>query len=117
MEGVNIIASFEAAIEYAFNWMNFLSFLVVTLIAAVIFIVYNYKKNIYSKSDLCLAGILFIILGCTFGGLLGFRTQKPIKYETRYLALISDSVSLVEFMENYEILEHCGKVYTLKDRE
>lgn len=119
MTGVEILTSNEVVSEYAFNWASFWAFLIVVIIIVTIFVICNYKKdkNINSVNDLFCMYVVFTLLGCCYGALLGNVTHEPIAYETQYQVTVSDDVSMVEFMENYEIIKQDGKIYTVRERE
>lgn len=54
-----------------------------------------------------------ILLGVLAGGLF---VQKTDEVETTYKVIISEEVSLNDFMEKYEIIDQEGKIYTVKER-
>lgn len=120
MSGVEILASQEVVIEYAFNWVAFWIGFGITAISVIIigalFVVY-YKDELpvaacFSMFILLgLCGGIFI--GCLFGGSL----KTPTKYETQYKVTISDEVKMDKFCEKYEIIEQDGKIFTVRDRQ
>jgi hypothetical protein len=57
-----------------------------------------------------------IISGVFFGGVVGFGDGIPTEHETHYKVIISDEVSMNEFLERYEIIEQEGKIYTVRER-
>lgn len=57
-----------------------------------------------------------IILGLLLGALASNTCSTPEVYETHYKVLISDEVSMNEFLEHYEIVDQEGKIYTVKER-
>lgn len=60
------------------------------------------------------------VLGLMFGLIGGAVAEdclvKPAEYETHYKVTISDEVSMDEFLEQYEILDQEGKIYTIKEK-
>ena len=64
--------------------------------------------------------ITFMLTTSLLGGFLGllarFSFSTPTKYEAHYKITIDDSVSMNEFLENYEILDQEGKIYTVRER-
>lgn len=43
--------------------------------------------------------------------------MAPTAYETHYKVLISDEVSMNEFLEQYEIIDQEGKIFTVREVE
>jgi MFS family permease len=118
MTGVEILAMEEVVVGTAFNWLAF--WIAVGLSAGVGLLVgflaashsYGVDWNWFVPF-----WILFLILGIVFGVLAGSLAATPAKTETHYKALISDEVSMNEFLEQYEIVDQEGKIYTIKERE
>ena len=40
----------------------------------------------------------------------------PTSHETVYEVIIDDSVSMTEFIEQYEIVDQRGEIFTIKER-
>ena len=55
--------------------------------------------------------IASVILTICFGA-----SQIGAKEETRYHVTIDDSVSMIEFSENYEIIEQKDKIFIIKEK-
>ena len=61
--------------------------------------------------------ILGIIAGVVFGLMAGgLFAQITDEVEISYKVIISEEVSLNDFMEKYEIIDQEGKIYTVKER-
>lgn len=118
MTGVEILAMEEVVVGTAFNWLAF--WITVGLLAGVGLLVgflssshsWGFEWNWFAQ-----IWILFLILGILFGVLSGFLSATPKETETHYKALISDEVSMNEFLEQYEIVDQEGKIYTIKERK
>lgn len=118
MTGVEILAMEEVVAGTAFNWLAF--WITVGISAGVGFLVallgsshrWGFEWNFFIP-----IWILFLILGILFGVLAGVFAATPMETETHYKALISDEVSMNEFLERYEIVDQEGKIYTIKERE
>ena len=114
MAGVEILASNEVATVFGFSlstWVFLAVFGTCVGILIGIFGLYEYCKF---WSALIGAGIGFVIAGLI--GLVPASDAEPIEYETQYKVVISDEVSMNEFLERYEIIEQEGKIYTVRER-
>jgi uncharacterized membrane protein YeaQ/YmgE (transglycosylase-associated protein family) len=117
MSGVEILASNEVAVEYAFNWGAFWITGCIILgicvgLAAALY--YNHESNIGGVIFIIVVGLIF---GLLFGFLAGDFNRNPIEYTTEYKVTISDEVSMNDFYEKYEIISQEGKIYTIRERE
>lgn len=114
MTGVEILAVEQVATKYAFNWGAWgLCVGVGIVFCAIIGVVTG--LSYYSKWTDFLTGVC---IGLIFGGIIGLLpgfTTKPIEFENRYKVTISEEVSMVEFMERYEIIDQEGKIYTVRE--
>lgn len=115
MAGVEILASSEVLVSSEFHVASFvfgwLSFLIIGCLTGLIaaFITSDIECILNSTFLAFLPGILF---GMVFGSI----NAEPKEYETHYKVLISDEVSMNEFLEEYEIIDQEGKIYTVKER-
>ena len=65
-------------------------------------------------------GVLIGFFGGVLIGILGgicFKTPVIEKVETQYKVIVSDEVSINEFLEKYKILDQEGKIYTIVEKE
>lgn len=116
MAGVEILAMEEVAVEFAFNWGAFFTAF------GIIFGVFILFGIIISKiTDDWKQLLVGFVLGTTLGSVLsivvGFGLETPVKYEQQYKVIISDEVSMNEFVANYEIIDQEGKIYTVRERD
>ena len=116
MTGVEVLAIEKVAIDFAFSWGLFgiIAFLILGA-----FVLFGLLAAIVVDDIKCITG--FGIVGLIFAMLLGFAcgdsAGEPIEYENQYKVIISDEVSMNEFIEKYEIIEQEGKIYTVRERE
>ena len=115
MTGVEILATQEVAVAFGFSWENFwMALMIVTIIGCFIGL-------LVSLSDRNFEGLVVgCILGAIFGVLLGIGLGTdglPTEYETRYKVIISDEISMNDFLERYEIIDQEGKIYTVREKE
>lgn len=115
MAGIEILATQEVATEFVFNWTVFwVLFSVVLGVSTLAGVDIGLGGYGWSNS---LAFILIgIMLGLSFGGMVGSLCGGPTAYETQYKATISDEVSMNEFLEKYEIIDQEGKIYTIREK-
>ena len=60
-------------------------------------------------------GSAMFVLGLVFT-LLFYKIENPISYKIQYQVTADDSVSLNEFLENYNIISINGKIYTVEEK-
>lgn len=115
MSGVDILATQEVAVDFIFNWTVFwIVFGLCTLAGLIIGIV----GVIRDGCDWVIIPTIMAILalfGGMFGCLFGTGLEKPVAYETQYKVIISDEVSMTDFLEKYEIVSTEGKIYTVRE--
>ena len=109
------MATEEVAIAFTFNWIGCFTifgvaiglFLLAGAIAGFI------HDDISLFGALAIVGIIFSVF---IGALVGFFDGTPTEYETHYKVIISDEVSMNDFLEEYEIIDQEGKIYTVRER-
>ena len=109
MTGVEILATGEGATSFEPNFIVFLSVLAFCFIGGIVI---GSKDKEYG---------LGAVIGLFIGTLAGFLSGviigvAEIEYYPTYKVIISDEVSINEFMDKYEILSQDGKIYTVKER-
>ena len=110
MTGIEILSIGEIGVDPTFNWLmailggGFIGLVVGFMGAAM-------EDSIGFGIFLCI--VIFIFTGT----IIGFGDARPTRYVPTYKVIISDEVSMNDFMEKYEILEQDGKIYTVKERE
>lgn len=115
MTGVDILATQEVAVEFIFNWPAFwITFVVLVFIGAVYGII-TVLFGDYEWFYIPISILVFTVVGLLFGGLMGTGIAKPVTYETQYKVIISDEVSMTDFLEKYEIVSTEGKIYTVRE--
>jgi hypothetical protein len=115
MTGVEILAMEEVATEFAFNGAAF------WIVACIVFGMFLVPGVVFSISEnnwygfivFCVAGL---VVSSLFGAILGSAIKNPIEYEAQYKVIISDEVSMNDFLEKYEIVDQEGKIYTVVER-
>ena len=115
MPGVEILHSSEVLASGGFNGEIFIfTFIICIIIGFITGII----MTIISLDEGWMIGWLFIglICGLLLGAIMGDISSTPKKSETHYKVLISDEVSMNEFLGHYEIVDQEGKIYTVKER-
>lgn len=106
MEGIEVLSVGETVVNPDYNiGLMFFVGLFITVFGIITAII----------SDEESIAFLGVVLGLFIGIWVGFTTAKP-EYAPAYKVTISDTVSLNDFNEKYEILEQDGKIYTIKER-
>lgn len=119
MTGVEVLATERVAVAFGFSWVLFfmLGFLFITLFVAIGW--YLAEVNNFSRLGTGVSICVGIILGSVLAALIGgfSETGAPTAYETHYKVLISDEVSMNEFLERYEIIDQEGRIFTVREVE
>lgn len=115
MPGVEILASSEVLASGGFNEEIF----AIVLIASIVigYVIGAIISIINLDTVFALFGSLIgVALGLLSGVIMGNVLPHPEVYETHYKVSISDEVSMNEFLEEYEIIDQEGKIYTVKEK-
>lgn len=115
MDGVEILAMKEVATAFTFNWIaSFICFGVIF----TIFILVGFAMSVHFDDwrQMIVGLIAGTLLGAAFGCAFGCGLETPTKFENQYKVIISDEVSMNEFLDRYEIIEQEGKIYTVRER-
>ena len=113
MAGVEILAMNEVITAYKFNWEIYIISIVVCTLVITIMSFLMLDHDIVSV----IVGLMFgFILGAIIG-ILPAKFTEPEKYENQYKVIISDEVSMNDFLERYEIISQEGKIYTVRERD
>ena len=112
MEGVQFLLKdpvYVTEYSWGFSWAGLilLGFVIITLICF-----YDMFKSKDSTGIIPLT-ILFIV--CAFFSYAAFSTgtETEVYSHSEYQVTISEDVKLKEFMENYEIVDVKGEIYTI----
>ena len=116
MNGVEILAVEQVVVGWKYNFEVFRVSLGVVLILVILFAILF--AIIYDEISAFFAALIFgaIIAGC-IAGFIGLAEKEPTEYVYEYMVVVSESVSLSEFSEQYEIIDQQGKIYTVRERE
>lgn len=110
MTGIEILSIGEIGVDPTFNW------LMAILGGGFIGLVVGFMGAAMEDS-IGFGVFLSIVIFIFTGTIIGFGNARPTRYVPTYKVVISDEVSMNDFMEKYEILEQDGKIYTVKERE
>ena len=118
LKGIEILSQSEVGTGLAVNWTPVI---IVTAVAAIVLFVLMTKLiDPIDFEDWWLTvvvSILCSILVYLLATLIAVVVAPPKTYETHYKVTISDEVSMNEFLEQYEIVDQEGKIYTIKEKE
>ena len=116
MTGVEILNTYEVCVTVGCNWSAlWLTVLFVMVVAISIGISSSIVEADWSL--LLVSIVIGLILRVFAGIFIGVGIAGSEQYETRYQVTISDSVSMNEFLDKYELIEQNGKIYTVRERE
>lgn len=114
MQGIEVLSIFKVVSATVFNWEAFWLIFGVATIGFILAGLVGLREYHWSIFPFCI--FLGIFLGCFVGFLVGATAQKPIAYENQYKVTISEEVSMVEFLDRYEIIEQEGKIFTIREK-
>ena len=114
-EGVTYLATeqYKYATTWGFHILGFIAALL-TCLLLIAFISLIFLGDL--KGEIVLT--IFFYIGIIAGSIIsiaGFHI-KPI-YKDQYLVTIDDSVSLIEFTQQYEIIDKNENIYTIREIE
>ena len=113
MTGVEILAMEEVVTEYAWNWdAYFITIFVAVFLGSLVGLACS--APLIRTQDVIIGAIAGTILGVVIGCLPANLTL-PSEYETHYKVIVSDEVSMNEFLSKYEIVDQEGKIYTVRE--
>jgi hypothetical protein len=105
MTGINVLA------EYTAGGVPVWTVAVVIVAAFVGLILFLYGLASVNE-NVAVAGIIVLFLDFAF--VVGAEAFCEVEY-TRYKVTISEDVKLVEFLEQYEIIDTEGEIYTIRE--
>lgn len=110
LEGITVLNEFTANVfnADAFLWGFLISAIVIVGICIIAAIINH------DESWLMIGAVL--ILPCLLFGVSCGDCFFAIE-ETQYKVLISEEVSMTEFNERYEIVDHEGQIFTIREKE
>ena len=109
MEGIEVLSVGSIGINQVFNWD--------VAIAGGIFLGIILSVWIGLATESVVGGLVsFLVMGAFFGILLGANVEKYADTVPTYKVIVSDTVSINEFYERYEVLEQDGKIFTIKEK-
>lgn len=117
MNGIEVLASAQIVTEFAFNWSAFwITFGIIFIVCFGVGIL-SYIFDNMEWTIIPFLSIIGIFFGILCGGLIGQAIfAKPIDYETQYKITISDEVLMNEFLDQYEVLDQDGKIFTVREK-
>lgn len=119
MNGVTILNSVEIVAETAHGWNTrcTISFCIMIagllLLLCMLWISGKWREKVFTVFSVI--GSALFVLGLVFT-LLFYKIENPISYKIQYQVTADDSVSLNEFLENYNIISIDGKIYTVEEK-
>lgn len=114
MTGVDILAMEKVATVFGFSWDIF--YIVFAIVTVLVTLSVGFSTYVDIGGWSFLMGLIGgMIMGVVFG-VISASEQAPPEYETQYKVTISDEVSMIDFLERYEIIEQEGKIFTVRER-
>ena len=116
MTGVDILAVEEVAVGFVFNWTWFWIMVGVGGCFGLGLSIFCVVSDECERVIIPILSTLLLIAGAGFGAAFGNVFRKPVAYAPQYKVMISDEVSINEFLEKYEIIDTEGKIYTVREK-
>lgn len=119
MNGVTILNSTEIVAETAHMWSAKCTVSLCFMIAGLFLLIgtlwVSGRWSEQAFNVLSIIGAAIFVFGLVFT-LLFYKIENPISYKIQYQVTADDSVSLNEFLENYNIISIDGKIYTVEEK-
>ena len=119
MNGVTILNSTEVVAKTAHMWSAKCTVSLCIMIAGLFILIgmlwVSDKWSEQRFDVVLLIGSTLFVLGLVFT-ILFYKTENPIAYKIQYQVTVDDSVSLNEFLENYNIISIDDKIYTVEEK-
>lgn len=107
MEGLIVLTS-----EVVYNmpiWAELMCYIGLVLVVLYLFLYIFDVRTLVPLAGIGGIGLIFL------GALLGLIFQQPLY--TKYEVTFTDTISLAEFNEKYEVLDQREKIYVIKEKE
>lgn len=114
MNGVEILASTEVVVDSAFNTTAFWISISIGCIITAIICAWVWAHEGFSFDVIGIA-ITCMFVSFIIGLVAGAVSSTPIAYATEYKVVISDEVSMNEFLDKYEIIDKEDKIITIRE--
>lgn len=113
MEGVTILTTEVVTTMHPILRILGLSSLLIAIVGSLLFLIELFFNN--QLSSLGAASIITAVIICFGSSILGIFIKVPL-YNV-HEAIIEDTVSVVEFLNKYEIIEQREQIYVIKEIE
>jgi hypothetical protein len=118
MPGIEILSTTEVAIEYTYNyWLAGIIYLFLVISCTILGAVVYYTNHSTWLEGACIGILISGLLGLFLFAAVCIVSAEPSVYETQYKVTINESVSMVEFLDKYEIIDQEGKIYTVREKK
>ena len=119
MTGVEILATEQVAVTFGFGWALFI---ILGLFFSLLLGVFAWciaEEGNFSELGTHISVCVGIAVALALAALTGgtSETGAPTEFETHYKVIISDEVSMNEFLEQYEIVDQDGRIYIVREVE
>lgn len=117
MDGVWIINARQEAVEISSLWVVLGILLGAIAGAMIVLIIYALLKWEISEDVFSFLFVIIVSAGCFAGGVIADNNVEcNARVETLYDVVVGDNVPFNEFIEQYEIIEQNGNIYTVKEK-
>lgn len=124
-DGIIILNAEKVPTAYGWGWHPagwiFIGLMILGLALMVYTIITTHKKmldHVHEVARYTVMGIAFgaVIIGATVTIILNCDYKKK-DYVMEYKATISDLTPFTYVMENYDVVDHAGEIWTLRSKE
>ncbi len=114
MDGIMILNTITTPV-YSFGWNFWCWALILPIIFAIYLIYFWYinRRHVRTRRWAWL-GALIIAISLTVG--IGVCSTENVTYDRTYQVIIDNTVDMVQFRQNYEILEQVGITYVIRQK-
>ena len=115
MDGVTVLSSFEVVSGYQFHYTAFSMVFAIFLISGVSIGAGLYKSGEFKWPVILVYSCIGALFGSMIGIGMGYAFATPSGYETHYKVIVSEEVTMQDFLNKYEILDTEGKMYIVRE--
>lgn len=114
IQGIEVLSTFKvvSATIFNLNVFGWVFAIVITICTCIGFIMIADCHWTVIPVMIIVGAFGGALLGCIFGS----SFPKPVAYENHYKVTVSEEVSMMEFLDKYEIIEQEGKIFTIREK-
>lgn len=114
MDGIMVLNTIATPV-YSFGWNPWCWGLIIPIILALYFIYFWFINRDLRRTRRWLTlGVFMLVVSLAIG--YGVCSTEHVKYEYKYQVIVDNTVDMIQFRQNYEILDQVGITYMIKQK-